>query len=331
MEDFFAIHDIINCEYGTVLLNITAIMLFIVCVKLVNINNLLENIILLSVFSSLISLCYLLMDAPDVAMTEVALGACISSCVLLNFYRILNVSQNMVAISNKKIVGFIISSCFVVIMIYAVRDLPEYGLQNNPLHINASHYINNTRYEMGISSLTAALLAGYRGYDTLGETAVILIAGIGVLIAMPTHNSGNVKTLNKSPIIRLTTYLILPYICLYALYIHFNGENSPGGGFQAGVILASSIIGLDLVCDKHRLHKLYHSHLLLLLAAVIGVIIYASVGVACMILGGNFLDYSRLALDPVLGQKIGISIVELGVGITVASAMCLIYFTRRDS
>ncbi len=58
-----------------------------------------------------------------------------------------------------------------------------------------------------------------------------------------------------------------------------------------------------------------------------GALLYAGVGVASMLLGGNFLDYNRLAQNPVSGQHLGILLVELGVGITVASVMVTIFYT----
>ena len=67
--------------------------------------------------------------------------------------------------------------------------------------------------------------------------------------------------------------------------------------------------------------------------AAVGVLMYAAVGIEGMLLGGKFLEYGVLADDPVTGQHLGIMLIELGVGITVAAVMLIIYYgfvSRRD-
>ena len=136
------------------------------------------------------------------------------------------------------------------------------------------------------------------------------------------------KNLSKSPIIRVVTNFILPYICLYSLYIQINGESSPGGGFQAGAIFASAIIAFDLV--SIRSYKEYFSLELLRITATIGVLIYAIVGVVSLFFDSNYLDYDVFSNNKLSAQSIGIFLVELGVGMTVASVMCIIYFLLQE-
>lgn len=129
-------------------------------------------------------------------------------------------------------------------------------------------------------------------------------------------------------ILRVVIPIYIPYIFLYALYIQINGEVSPGGGFQAGVIFVSGIIGYDLIYGIKSL-KEHFTKRILLLGGVFGVLIYSGVGVICMIMGGNYLDYSSLAEAPKTGQHIGIFVIEIGVGLTVTSIMALIYTIIR--
>ncbi len=136
------------------------------------------------------------------------------------------------------------------------------------------------------------------------------------------------KNLCKSPIITSITKFILPYICLYSLYIQINGEISPGGGFQAGAIFASAIIGADLIYSKSLTD--YFSIDFLRIVAACGVMIYAGIGCISLIFDGYYLDYSILADDKFLAQTIGIFIIEMGVGLTVAAVMCLIYFMLQE-
>ena len=134
--------------------------------------------------------------------------------------------------------------------------------------------------------------------------------------------------LKDHKILRVAIPIYLPYIFLYALYIQINGEVSPGGGFQAGVIFASGVIGYDLIYGIKAL-KEHFTKRILLLGGVSGVLLYSIVGLVCMFMGENYLDYSALAASSKTGQHIGISLVELGVGLTVTSIMTLIYAIIR--
>lgn len=125
-------------------------------------------------------------------------------------------------------------------------------------------------------------------------------------------------------IIRYIISFIIPYIILYSLYIQLNGENGPGGGFQAGAIFGSSIMGYILLFGKEKLPKVF-SLKNLLISAALGVFIYFIVGFFALLKFGNFLEYSVLFDNDIKGQHFGISVIELGVGITVYSSMCIIF------
>ena len=126
-------------------------------------------------------------------------------------------------------------------------------------------------------------------------------------------------------IVKVVTRLIIPLILLFALYVQFHGDYGPGGGFQAGVIFAAGFILYGLVFDLDHAREVAPPALLPVLMTV-GVLIYAGVGVFGLLLGGQFLEYNVLAKDPVHGQHLGIMLIELGVGITVAAVMVAIFF-----
>ena len=127
-------------------------------------------------------------------------------------------------------------------------------------------------------------------------------------------------------LLRVITKLLCGMIILFAFYVQFHGDFSPGGGFQAGVIMAVAFIlygvvfGIDnakLVCPPWLVHKLM----------ALGVIVYAGTGIFSMILGFEFLDYGAFKPDHQShGQHWGILAVELGVGITVTGVMISVYF-----
>ena len=126
-------------------------------------------------------------------------------------------------------------------------------------------------------------------------------------------------------ILRVIAKYLFPVIALFAFYVQFHGDYGPGGGFQAGVIMSVAFIFYTLVFGLETAERILPPHVLRILAST-GVLIYAGTGVATMLLGGNFLDYDLLALNPIEGQHIGIMLIELGVGITVSAIMLMIFF-----
>ncbi len=126
-------------------------------------------------------------------------------------------------------------------------------------------------------------------------------------------------------VLRVIAKLFFPLILLFALYVQFHGDYGPGGGFQAGVIFATGFILYAMVFGREAAGKVIPPQLLRVLMAV-GVLIYAGVGFESLILGGNFLEYRVLADDPVGGQHLGIALIELGVGITVAAVCIAVYY-----
>ena len=127
-------------------------------------------------------------------------------------------------------------------------------------------------------------------------------------------------------ILRITAKLLIPFIILFALYVQFHGDFGPGGGFQAGVIFSAAFILYTLVYGLETAQRIIPLRILQLFASL-GVLIYIGTGVAALLLGGEFLNYSVLADEQITGQHIGILVIELGVGITVASVMIMIFFS----
>lgn len=126
-------------------------------------------------------------------------------------------------------------------------------------------------------------------------------------------------------ILRVVAKLLIPFMLLFALYVQFHGELGPGGGFQAGVIIAAAVIFYGLIFGLPATRKLVPDALVEAMVAA-GVLVYAGVGVAGLLLGGNFLDYFVLAHDPVHGQERGIFWIEVGVATTVSAVMLKIFY-----
>jgi multicomponent Na+:H+ antiporter subunit B len=130
-------------------------------------------------------------------------------------------------------------------------------------------------------------------------------------------------------ILRIGTKLILPFILVFALYVQFHGEYGPGGGFQAGVIAAAAVVLIALTFGM-RVAQSVAPRIVMERMVPLGVLIYAGTGVAGLLLGANFLDYSVLAHDPVHGHELGIFLVEVGVVVTVFGTMTSLFYAFAE-
>jgi multicomponent Na+:H+ antiporter subunit B len=126
-------------------------------------------------------------------------------------------------------------------------------------------------------------------------------------------------------ILRVVAKLLMPFMLLFALYVQFHGDFGPGGGFQAGTIAAAAIVFYAITFGLAAAQRLVSERVVERLLAA-GVLLYAGVGIAGVVLGGNFLDYFVLAADPVDGQHRGIFWVEAGVALTVAGVMLKLFY-----
>ena len=131
--------------------------------------------------------------------------------------------------------------------------------------------------------------------------------------------------ISREVIIRTVSRKLIPLILLFALYVQFHGDFGPGGGFQAGAIFSAGFILYSLIFGFDKLVAAVSPRLLELIS-VTGVLLYIGVGFLCMILGGEFLNYSVLGDTQVAGQHIGILLVEFGVFLSVFSVLLLIFY-----
>jgi len=130
-------------------------------------------------------------------------------------------------------------------------------------------------------------------------------------------------------VVKTIVRLFTPFIQIYGLYVIAHGHYSPGGGFQGGVILAASIILLGLAFGIRKTMTRFTEKLTTMLCST-GVFIYCGLGLLCLLLGGNFLDYEKLDIFLNVGapqsRSLGILGVEIGVGIAVMACMISIFF-----
>ncbi|MDG7056116.1 MAG: Na(+)/H(+) antiporter subunit B [Wolbachia endosymbiont of Meromenopon meropis] len=131
----------------------------------------------------------------------------------------------------------------------------------------------------------------------------------------------------KDPILRtIVAFLIVPFIILFGFYIQFHGDNIPGGGFQAGIIISSGIILYSMISDISVAVKIV-PHCIINFINMLGILIYVGTGIITVLFGKSFLSYGALLSNSFSGQKIGILLVEVGVALTVFSSMLIIYIS----
>ncbi|MGI6453414.1 MAG: MnhB domain-containing protein [Syntrophomonadaceae bacterium] len=129
-----------------------------------------------------------------------------------------------------------------------------------------------------------------------------------------------------SDIIRKTLVTkLIAFVQLFALYVIIFGEMGPGGGFQGGVVLGASVIIYMLIFGLEKGREKMSRTLSDIFSST-GVMIYGGIGVLCLLAGGKYLEYGALPLgSPAIGNHYGIMGIEIGVGITVAATMIILF------
>lgn len=302
-------------------------LLMITGFAIARMRSLLAAIMLTSIYSLLSASLFVVLDAVDVALTEAAIGAGISTILMLAAVALTSDEEKLPR--HTPLLPLVVVVATGAALIYGTLDMPHYGDPAAPVHqYVAQAYLHDTPGEIGVPNVVTSVLASYRGYDTLGEVAVIFTAGAGVLALLGYRTCRRDREgpgASKLIVLRVIAKLFFPLILLFALYVQFHGDYGPGGGFQAGVIFATGFILYALAFGLGNAQRLIPGRWLRIMAAV-GVLIYAAVGIESMLLGGKFLEYRVLADDPVAGQHLGILLIELGVCITVAAVMLIIYY-----
>jgi len=229
-----------------------------------------------------------------------------------------------------KLFGLIAVLVTGALLLAAVADFPSWGDPKSPANagVVSQYYIENTMRDTNVPNLVTAVLADYRGYDTMFETVVVLIAGIAVMAVLRVMKRDR-SAAPPSPPHHPRDRKDIIIGTLFALYVIAHGHHSPGGGFQGGVILGASFILRAIATNlRSGLERLPEKRYLKL--AFVGILIYAGFGVGCMILGKNFLDYAVLhkwmpATDAVMARSHAMLGVEIGVAFTVSAIMFAIY------
>ena len=304
-------------------------LLVITALAIVRTENLFVAVMLTSIFSLLMAANFFILDAADVALTEAAVGAGITTVIFLSALALTGEREKTVRYGRRP--AIVVVAVLATLIIYATFDKPRLGDPDAPVHQHlAPWYLENTPVFMDFPNVVTAVLSSFRGYDTLGEVFVVFAACIGVLFILgvkppegSTYDPG-ASGLRHHLIPQVVGRLLIAFIVLFGLYVQFHGEYGPGGGFQAGSLIASGVILYALLEGEAAALRAVPQPVLMGLV-IGGACLYGGTGLLCILLGGSFLEYPVLSSDPVSGQQMGILVIEAGVGMAVCGALLTIF------
>ena len=158
-------------------------LLVITAVAIVRTENLFVAVMLMGIASLLIAANFFVLDAADVALTEAAVGAGISTVLFLSALALTSERERFK--TRRRLLSFTVVAAAALVVIYATFDKPRLGDPEAPAQVHvAPWYLENTPRHIDIPNVVTAVLGSYRGYDTLGEVFVVFTAGIGVLFLL---------------------------------------------------------------------------------------------------------------------------------------------------
>jgi multicomponent Na+:H+ antiporter subunit B len=161
-----------------------ALLIFMAVITLVIIRHhgLFTVVMLSGIFSLLSAGLFTVMDAVDVAFTEASVGAGISTVLMLGAIALTSNEEKVV--TNGRLLGLAVALGVGAVLIYGLMDLPAFGDAAAPIHHHVAPTYIASAGELDIPNMVTTVLASYRGYDTLGETTVVMTAAIGVLLLL---------------------------------------------------------------------------------------------------------------------------------------------------
>ncbi|MEM7507539.1 MAG: DUF4040 domain-containing protein [Pseudomonadota bacterium] len=164
-------------------------LLAAITIGIIRARNLFAVVVLAGAYSFLMATVMVVLDAVDVAMTEASVGAGVSTVLALGALYLTKVHEAEPRYSN--LIPLVVAVGTGVMLVYGTWGLPGFGLADTPMntHVGAD-YIARNYDETHIPNVVTSVLASYRGFDTLGETAVIFTAGIGVLLLLKRFRKG---------------------------------------------------------------------------------------------------------------------------------------------
>ena len=167
------------------------ILLVITALAAISMRDLLAASILLAGYSLLMAVIWTYLNAVDVAFTEAAVGAGITTVLIIATLSRTKRREEPHS-ARRSVAGLLVSAAMAALLLYGSVDMPAFGDPAAPANrYVAQYYIEHSEEEAGVANVVTAVLASYRGYDTLGETTVIFTAGAAVILLLRRRRSSD--------------------------------------------------------------------------------------------------------------------------------------------
>lgn len=168
---------------GAAIEAILFLLMIVLAIQIARIRSLFAAAMLFGIFSLLAAGMQTMMDAVDVAFTEAAVGAGISTVLFLGALGLTTSTETRPI--HHRVTGLLVVTATGLLLAYGTLDMPAYGDPQAPIHQHvAPHYVVDSTTEIGIPNVVTSVLASYRGYDTFGETTVVLTAAVGAILLL---------------------------------------------------------------------------------------------------------------------------------------------------
>ncbi|MFT5188206.1 MAG: multisubunit Na+/H+ antiporter MnhB subunit [Verrucomicrobiales bacterium] len=286
-----------------------ALILLVMAWNLLRCHDLFQAVVLFISFGFLMALVWVRLNAPDIALAEAAIGSAMTGALLLAALGEFKPSESVDVAGNPVIAGLL---CIAVVCMlgYAVLNQPAAS-------VGLRDVVANSTAETGVSNPVTAVLLSFRGYDTLLEIAVLLMA---VLAVLSIRNTGPafVHKASGSPVLAAGVRILVPLLVIVSGYLLWVGAHAPGGAFQAGAVLAGAMI-LAAFTDAQWIHRI--SATTWRIALVFGLVVFILVGAGTALIYDSMLEYRNdvskwliLAIESAATISIACSLTVLLVG-----------------
>ena len=224
----------------------------------------------------------------------------------------------------------------VMILLATVMNMPGFGQEDNPINNEvAERYLERSEEETGSENVVTAMIIGYRGFDTLGESCVLFLAVAAVMILLlrdrKNTSEHEIKQMEREEadaqehadlILKQVSWVLIPFIMVFAIYVLLNGETSPGGGFSGGTILGAGLILFSAAFGTRHMQTLMNQRRYSAVRTF-GLLLYGILYGIYIFIGANGLPNYLTGM---------ILLIDIAVGLVVACTMYGFYalFSRGE-
>lgn len=174
------------------------VLLGVTAISVIRVRSLFAATMLMGIYSLLSAGLFVTMDAMDVAFTEAAVGAGISTILMLGTLALVGSEER--APTHRPILPLFVTLVVGAVLVYGSLDMPAFGDPSNPVHQHvAPYYLEESYEDTGIPNIVTVVLGSYRGFDTMGEAAVVFTALVGVLLLLARGGEGAHRTVDLRP------------------------------------------------------------------------------------------------------------------------------------